>query len=833
MKTALKRLMLFVLCMAIMLSLCSCDSGVISTVLSIDESFSGTRAISFDVKKSDLGGVLSLGGVLNGILGAPTVDGIVETLEKNKPAELSMECTKDGNDAHCVFTLSFANKEEYTSKVAALLGRNPSVSYEAPSEDVFVSGIKLQEDFTSADLMVWASEALKAEYPKYADKVSMSVEKGATVVDFENVQYSTEAMINVSPVFCPLENVVVNTVRYGDNDYIRTVEVHISKDNLERIGKNVLTERFLQPLTADVTDLCTDGWKDGAYVISMRQGGLKDLARFTSAILDGSTVEYIADSDVGAFNESGTLNEHFNFTGFVCNEDRTADATLIYSTTDETKFLENGDGTLAADGKSYTIVANSFTEKDVTLVSETRYVLESIGISTSVALMGDTTVAVVLDYPVLSSRSASELAAAYFKKAFADTGVQVDVRTTGLSEDGSAAVIGRTVSSTDAAGKYSVVFSAKGSPEELTEALSAAFGVGNAITVEKGELLKLYVDNNVTHTVDLSSIVNLAQYGGKVSYTFNGSYTKVRNVSWKDAAGLTSPDVLAGQENKEAFTENSLPSIPFTIKYQYSSLNILLVIIALAAGVGLMCLLMILSNGLNKKLRAKKNKKKENIAIEAVKCVALAALPEEQKGELRELPKELTQRPMVVLEPRIDDGLDEDDDDPESVQIFATTLRLLAITAAVLFFFPFCNIQRTSLIGNAATLSGWNLFYGKEVFGVALEPYRFAIVLLIVPIITLLLLAIRKNLPRLLIPLFVTGASLVSAFYLLQLPDILTARIDTLKTAVNDYVTEPAFQMGYSYSIIIYVILALGGVLLLFSDLSYVLAQRRRAGDKK
>lgn len=833
MKSVFRKAAVLCICIAMMLMLCSCDSGKIDTVLSIDDSFSGTRVISFDIKKSDLGGVLSLGGVLNNLLGAPTVESIVETLEASCPPELSMSSTKNGNDAHCDFTLAFSAQQEYETKVASLLGRTPSVVYEGPSEDLFVSGITLKENFSSAELMTWASDALKEAFPKYADKVNMSDTKGTTVVSFNSSQYKTGAMIEVSPVFTPLDRVIVNTVRYGDNDYVRTVEVRISEENLALIGKDNLTENFLQPLTDSVRDISTAGWKDGSYVISMRQGSLKELEKFTSAVFAGSTVSYDADSDVGAFTESGTLNENLVFDGFVCGDDYKADVTMIYTTTDETKFMDGGDGSLAADGKTYTIIADDCTEKSATIVSETRYVLEGISVSESISLTGNNTVAVVLDYPVQSSRSASELAAAYFSKAFADTGINVDVRTTGIAEESSAAVIGtKPVSGSDTASKYSVVFSVSGKLEEINPVLAAAFGPGNAITVEEGEFLKLYIDHAVTHTVDLSEIISLAQYGGNVSYTFSGDYTKVKNVKWQDANGVVSNDVLSGQENKETFTEPNLPAVPFTITYQYSSINIILILIALAGGVGIMCLLMLISNLLNKSRRLKRKKKKEMVAVEAVKCVALAALPEEKRGELRELPKELTQRPMVVIDAKNDDGLDEDDDDPEGVQIFATTLRLLAITVAVLFFFPFCNIQKSSLLGNSATISGWNLFYGKEIFGVQIEPYRFAVILIAIPIAILIMLLLRRSLPRLVIPVLITSLSLISGFYLLQLPDILNARIDTLKNAVNDYVTDPAFQMGYTYSIIIYVLLVLGGVMLLFSDLSYVLVQKRKKEDK-
>ena len=50
-----------VLCVAMLLALCACDSGIVSTVMTIDDSFAGTRTMELDIKKSDLG--VNIGGL--------------------------------------------------------------------------------------------------------------------------------------------------------------------------------------------------------------------------------------------------------------------------------------------------------------------------------------------------------------------------------------------------------------------------------------------------------------------------------------------------------------------------------------------------------------------------------------------------------------------------------------------------------------------------------------------------------------------------------------------------------------------------------------------------
>jgi len=823
MKIIMKRILMTVLCFVMLITLCACDSGVIGTVMTIDESFAGSRVMEFDIKKSDLGGFVG------GLFGAPTVDAIIQTLEENCPPEMTFQAQKNGNDAHCTLTVSFASQGDYEKKVTALLGKAPSITFVGPSEDLFTSGITFKENFSSVDLLKWASDALAAEYPRYADDISISDQKGTTVVMFNGAQYSTANIIDIKPIFTPLDRVVINTIRYGDSDYVRTVEIQISADNLALIGKDRLTEEFLLPLTADVTDISTAGWSDksGNYVISMRQGNLEDLVRFTSSIFAGSTAEYDADSNTGAFTESGVLNETINFDGFVCRDDRTANVTMVYSTTDETTFSDSGDGVLSADKKTYTVSGDGITSESIKIISETRYIVESLNVSTSVSATGKTTVAVMIAFPTHSSRSAAELASAYFEKEFADTGINVSITSTGFAETKS-----EDDENASSASKYSVLFSVSGNDKEITKALTAAFGEGNTFESNTSGHFSFYKTADVKHSVNLTEIADLALYGGNIIYTFSGSFTKVQNVGWTDIAGNANNDVLAGQINKETFTDTSIPCAPFTITYQYNFINIILVGLTALLGIAFVCLLMVISSKIRKKLQGSRRKKKEDMAIEAVKTVALAIVPEEKRGELTELPPELTQRPMVVLEPRNDDGLDEDDDEPEGVQLFATTLRLLLISLAVLFFFPFCNLQKASFFDRVETISGWNLFMGKELFGVPMEAQRLTIILLIIPVVVLLLLMLRRKLPRLVIPVFVTASSLFAAFYMLQLDDTINKVVEALKANVSD-VASPVYQMAYKYTIVIYVILALGGILLLFSDVSYVLSKKRRESDKQ
>ncbi|MBQ9993699.1 MAG: hypothetical protein IJP17_03200, partial [Clostridia bacterium] len=671
MKTSFKKIVLVTLCTLMLLLLCSCDSGIINTELSLDRSFSGTRTMSFEIKQSDLNS-WDVTGVLSSLLSTPTTDDIVKVLEKDCPDELTMKTSKNGNDATCTFTLIFSSKEEYERKVAALLGSAPVVNYAEPSEDLFTSGFTLSENFTSSDLFGWAQDALREAYPKYADKISLSEQSGKTVVIYDGVSRPAENKINLSPVFTPLSSVTVTTVRYGDNDYSRVIEIGISAENLASIGKENFEKSFLAPLTSGIDGVVKTGWnEDGTtYSICLEQGSLDDLSSVTAAIMPGSTAEYNSAAESGPFTESGILNEHFSFGGFVCNKDGSANVKLVYKAGDDTTFTKDEQAKLEDGGKTLIYTVKNATEKDVSVVSETRYAVTSMSVVTELGFTGNYTVSVSLGFPAESSRSASERAAAYLTQAYKDCGLKVET----IKSD----YVGEGMD--ESIPNYALLIIAEGTPEKITSAFSKAFGGANSLIVSNNGALELYKKNDITHSVDLTALAEMAAYEGPVTYGFNSTMTKLQEVNWTDSKGGENPDVLSGTTRKNTFSASDIGAASFVINYQCSSINITAIIALCLIGVVALGLIMVVSNFFGRKLRGKKTAKKQEQAVEAVKAVALANIPEDKRGELAELPAELTMRPTVVIEPKTDDGLNEDDDEPEGVLMFATTLRILILS---------------------------------------------------------------------------------------------------------------------------------------------------------
>lgn len=814
-------------CVMMILTLCACQ---MDTKMNVKPEFVGERVMSFEVKGSDL---VALSG---SALAYVTADDITAVLSKNCPDVLKMDTATSGTLAKTTtytFTLAFSDFNDYKAKIGRLLGRTPNITYVPEGDEIFWSGISLKEDFASQDLFDWAIDALSAEYPR-ADINSLidDVKDGETVLNYNGKNYvSSSAMLNVKPEITPLEFVEVETMCYGQTEYSRTVSITISTENLNAIGKDELTNLFLAPLSADIAELVEfAGWNDeNTYVIKMKRGGAQELAAFTSAVFEGSTVTY-EKGEASAFAEYGTIKENINFSGFICNEDKSANVLMTYKAVGSTKFLASNGVVLSGEDKFATISDSSCTTKSFSINSKSNYTLAGVTVAVSSEIDGDTTVGITLAFPSDNSKSAAEHVYAYLSEQYAN----VDVKTMINAASRVDPISGKNVES------YGVVIIADGTPEEISEALRGAFGSeNNQLAVNSEEAFELLNETEVVHTVDISSLVDEAEYSGPIIYVFEHAFATIQDASSEDNSGNSTPDILGGEDKNSSFTTMLYDGL-FTVSYKYVQLNFVYLIVVVAGTILAFTLLIAIVSSVGR--RAYKNRQKKNKlnGEEAVRSVAIAMLPEEEQKKIKKsqivVPAELENRPVAVIEPRFDEGLDDENDEPEGIIMFSSAVRLLAVAAIVLFFFPFYTVSNN--LNFADSISGWNLFYGKSLFGtiitdgVQLEGIPMVIILLVIPVVILLGLTARRFLPRLVFPIAMSAAAVFEIVYLLQLPEIVGAAIDHLSSATS-YIAAPVSQMAYDYTIVINVLIALSGVLLLFADVAQLISRSVDPSKKK
>ena len=121
------------------------------------------------------------------------------------PEQLTMsdvETTDDGYVA--TMTLAFTSTEDYTTKVAALLeasgsDRSADVVHTV-TDTAFLRGTKVDEGFTSADLLGWVGKGLLADGLVDEDEADAAVENGDTAVKVGEKEYESGSYAGVEDI---------------------------------------------------------------------------------------------------------------------------------------------------------------------------------------------------------------------------------------------------------------------------------------------------------------------------------------------------------------------------------------------------------------------------------------------------------------------------------------------------------------------------------------------------------------------------------------------------------------------------------------------------------
>ncbi len=796
-------LALLIGCFAVLL-LAGCG---METEMKLNGQFKGERVITCDELEDQ-----------NGLFSKFKVSEAADVLAKKCPPQMTFEC-KYTNDKKTkgifIFHLKFDSIDDYKTKVKALIGRDPSVqfTYKDPKSDLFASGFSIAEDFESKDLLAWVKPALKEglniskDISSMTDKVKITM-NGVTY-DNDNLLSANIKLNTISKYMLDsIEVYTIHDVSQDGSDYERKITINIPKKTVEALGKSNIQE-FLDAMTGDKS---SGKWKSNdngsaKYIISFK-GSAEVINDYTVKIFGGGTsFQYLSDGSLNTpFSETGILTEKVSFSKFPCNSDGSCNATFTYVNMDGSRFdaskstvkagekAKNDEG-VHDDGKTLVLMYEKASQADIKLYSSSVYDISKLQVTTEIGSDDKVSQSITIAYKVEEDDSGAQFAAKYFGTSLKGSGFDISVEPF-----------------TSSRSQYCVVLTTpRGTPEEVTAVLQQYIGAGNSIKLEGSDQFALYNKRSVTVNVDVADFIRPSGYSGVVEYGFKGS-GEASSVSWTSPSGTGKNDVLMGKSMSEF--DHPISQHVFTISYQVRRLNLIFVMLAGALAIvvcGAFCMLiswLVLRN------RRKHQKEK----MEAVMTMALVKMPDGTETMMEVTPEEAAQ--AVVIAPKDDDGLDEDDDEPENMWLFTTAMRLFSAMAGVLFLLNFAGVDtERSLIdffASATGISGYDLILGKEINDRLLEGSYFNIVLIAVPLIIFGLLSLRNLLPKLVSDIVIILSSLFQAWYLLGLKDSLEAKVDLLGIDGKRYFVE--MDWAYNYSIVIYVMLFVGAVVLILMD---------------
>ncbi len=821
----LKLALLIVAVLTMMVFFSACDTEIdVATELFADDNFTGERIMKTEgIKTSDLGG--------NNM-----AENIMNDIKSSSPDAMKVSYTESDGKYYLTFSVSFNSLEDYEKKIESIVGKNVDITY-STADTAFSSSVNFRENFSTKDLLIWIQDVIK----KYNNKATIDIKYTSTDFVLSNQKYSSATAGSYS-VFSTgnntlLTSVNVDTYVLGLDNYSRAVTLRMSQE----VYENITAEKFESIVPANALGtLYVDGEADKnsqyAYQITY-SGTAEEIAAATADIFPGSTFE-CTSSTATAFSIDSVLSERINLSYFPCNSSGTANAVLTYSSSYQEESGEesapqtsnsvifnpdnvvvDGDNVSSSKNTASCITVNCKGSAQVSSAIGVKFIygIQEVTVDTTLKTGGNLEIAVLLDYNINASGLALELAEEFFTKKFAENNIDgVNLSSNKMTRT--------TETSTQEFYQLKILFT--GSSEEVCTAMTNVFGGENSFSDIYNKKFELSTKHNISHRIDITELLEYANYSGIVNYVFRSESSTCKGVDcqlYKDgvADGTPKNNLLNGKTKIGVFTV-PVNGGSFRISFQSTYLNvgyiifvILIIIVAVIAAT-------ILISIVARKSKARKQVEKEIFRKTTVERSLSLAVIQNSDGSIVPLSSQsLANRPGAVVESKRDDGLDEDDDESETIWLFSTTLKLLSLIAAVLFFFPFVSVSCSNSSGSQA-ISAFSLMVGYSRDDYTMNPRPEIALLLVVPLVIFMLLFLWNKLPKFPSAIVIIVASAACLLLLLNLEAIIEEQIDSMMELTNTNGTITSFKMewAYSYSLITYMLLLIGSVVLLLAEIS-------------
>ena len=340
----MKNKLKYLICLLALILLSACG-GVVKTDMSFDDSFSGSRVMTYTISNADYTSYVQ-----------KDLATVESTLKELCPPDIEItSLNQDENNIVATFTINFTSKDEYEEKVGNILkavGSDivPKVTF-LRSNTAFAKGVAYQENFGSDDLLKWMSDGIiqnnyiTSSYETYifsSDYISLHISGNEYAKDVKM------SIIDVnSAKYLPINSVDFNTVVNKDSTVDRTIEVNIpnstykeAKDDIDRfmlkrvgnIGSGKWVEKDSSHIfTIDGKALSLDDCKQMTETFT----GKKENSGFTVGDESTDASERGSQGDEAKddiddtidrkhlFSKNIFINENINLEDYISNGDKT------------------------------------------------------------------------------------------------------------------------------------------------------------------------------------------------------------------------------------------------------------------------------------------------------------------------------------------------------------------------------------------------------------------------------------------------------------------------------------------------------------------------------
>lgn len=304
-----KKILILALAGIGVLGVSGCSAGsTIDTSLQVNEDLSGQRTMTISLDDS------VFAQYFNG-----TIDDLNSYISEYCPEQLEWSVSAEEGYNQYEFDLLFGGVDEYKSKVDILTGMDSVLEISVP-DTIWASGIYINEDFTSEDLLKWLSDGLVEAGYVSADNASMIFSVGNTEVDFNGNQYSTYECVNVDEVdYVNIDEINVYTDMSDFDSYSRKVEFVLPDSSLTSRASDI--DGFFQNMSDNNIDVSVEEDETTTtYLLEQENLDIDGINAFDKAVFGAE------NADLQNINQDGitdpltferVITENFKLTEYV------------------------------------------------------------------------------------------------------------------------------------------------------------------------------------------------------------------------------------------------------------------------------------------------------------------------------------------------------------------------------------------------------------------------------------------------------------------------------------------------------------------------------------
>ena len=294
----MKNKLKYLICILAFLLLTACG-GVVKTDMNFDDSFAGSRVMTYTISNSDYTSYVQ-----------KDFATVAATLKALCPEDIEItSVTQDDSNIVAVFTINFSSKDDYEKKVGNILKAvgsdiEPKVTL-LRSNTAFAKGVAFQENFGTEDLLKWMrdgmmnNEYITSSYEIYifsTSQVSLSI---------SGEEYEKDANMSIIDVnttkYLPINGIEFNTVINKDGSIDRSIAIDIPNTSYDQAKDDI--DKFMAERSGEVG---TGTWSEAnnSHIFTVEGKALsaddckKMTEKFTGKSLDSPTGSAAKDNQV-------------------------------------------------------------------------------------------------------------------------------------------------------------------------------------------------------------------------------------------------------------------------------------------------------------------------------------------------------------------------------------------------------------------------------------------------------------------------------------------------------------------------------------------------------